>query len=147
MRRPIALTAITVTLAGAAFAHTGVKNAAVKARMDGMSAIAAEMKTLGQMAKGAIAFDAGMAKAAAANIAKHAAETPTLFEAEEDDPKSEAKAEIWENFADFTAKSDRLEALALELSLGIAVESDLATAMKSLGATCQACHKDYREEK
>ncbi len=147
MRRQVTLTAITLTLAGAAFAHTGVKNGAVKARMDGMSAIAAEMKTLGQMAKGAIAFDAGMAKAAAATIAKHAAETPILFEAEEDDPKSEAKAEIWMNFADFTAKSERLEALALELSDSLAAESDLASAMKSLGAACQACHKDYREEK
>ena len=146
MRRHLTLAAIGLTLAGAAFAHTGVKNAAVKARMDGMSAIAAEMKTLGQMAKGDIAFDPVTAKAAAATIAKLAAETPILFEAEEDDPKSEAKAEIWDSFADFTAKSDRLEVLALELSDSIAAERDLASAMKSLGATCQACHKDYREE-
>ena len=147
MRRPLTVAAIALVLAGAAFAHTGVKNAAVKARMDSMSAIAAEMKTLGQMAKGAIAFDPEAAKAAAVTISEHAAEIPILFEAEENDPKSEAKAEIWDSFADFTAKSDSLEVLALELSDSIATESDLASAMKSLGATCQACHKDYREEK
>ena len=146
MRAPmIALTALVV--AGAAFAHTGVKNAAVKARMDAMSAIGAEMKTLGQMAKGAAAFDRDKARSAVAAIARHAAETPALFEAREDDPKSEAKAEIWDAFADFTAKSGSLEALALELSASIATEGDLAPAMKSLGATCQACHKAYREEK
>ncbi len=147
MRDTLTAATFALALAGAAFAHSGVKNAAVKARMDAMSAIAGEMKTLGQMAKGAATFDAGAARAAAAGIAKHAAETPTLFEAEEDDPKSEAKAEIWDNFADFAAKSDRLEVLALELADSIAAESDLAPAMKSLGDACQACHQDYRAEK
>lgn len=147
MRRQVALSAVGLALAGAAFAHTGVKNAAVKARMDSMSAIATEVKTLGQMAKGVTAFDPGTAKAAAAAIAKLAADTPVLFEAKADDPKSEAKAEIWENFADFTTKSERLETLALELTDNLSAESDLASAMKLLGATCQACHKDYREEK
>lgn len=147
MRHLLAVTAIGISLAGATLAHTGVKNAAVKARMDSMSAIAAEMKTLGQMAKGATAFDKKKAKEAAARIAKHAAETPILFEAEQDDPKSEAKSEIWDDFADFTVKSQRLESLALELTMSITAESDLAPAMKSLGALCQACHKDYREKK
>lgn len=147
MIKSLKVATIGLMLAGAAFAHTGVQNAAVKARMDGMSAVANEMKTLGQMAKGATAFDPVKAKGAAATIAKHAAEMSDLFRAEEDDPKSEAKVEIWENFADFTAKSERLEILALDLSESIAVQSDLATAMKSLGSSCQACHKDYREEK
>lgn len=147
MRRSLTTAAIALVLAGGAYAHTGVKNPAVMARMDSMSAIAAEMKTLGQMAKGAIAFNPAAAKAAAATIAKHAAETPILFEVEEDDPMSEAKPEIWDNFADFTEKSDRLTDLALELSESIVAENDLTSAMKSLGATCQSCHKDYRVEK
>ncbi|MGC3939920.1 c-type cytochrome [Roseobacter sp. EG26] len=146
MRTPL-ITLTVLGLAGTAFAHTGVKNMIVKARMDAMSAIGADMKTLGQMAKGATAFDRDRARSAAASIAKHAADTPALFEADEDDPKSEAKAEIWDDFADFTAKSKSLEALALELSASIAAGSDLAPAIKSLGGACQACHKVYREEK
>lgn len=134
-----------VLFAGAAFAHTGVKNANVMARMDAMSGIGAEMKVLGQMAKGVTPFDQSAARAAAAAIAKHAAETPALFEAEEDDPKSEAKAEIWTNFDDFTQKSLELEGIALGLSTSIANEADLAEAMKTLGANCQSCHKAYRE--
>ena len=145
MRRISMMVSAVALVAGAAFAHTGVKNAAVMARMDGMSQMGEAVKTLGQMAKGEIAFDAMAAKQAAAAIAKHAAETPALFEAPEDDPKSEAKAEIWENFADFTDKSVALEKLALELSEELADRSDLPAAMASLGDACSACHKAYRE--
>lgn len=137
--------AATLVVAGAAFAHTGVKNAAVKARMDAMSAIGAEMKVLGQMAKGATEFNATRARAAAATISKHAAATPKLFKAKEDDPKSEARDEIWTNFSDFSAKSKDLQRVAAKWSEDIGSRSDLPRAMKSLGATCKACHKAYRE--
>lgn len=137
--------AAAIVVAGAAFAHTGVKNAAVKARMDAMSAIGAEMKVLGQMAKGATEFNATRARAAAATISKHAAATPKLFKAKEDDPKSEARDEIWTNFSDFSAKSKDLQRVAAEWSEDIGSRSDLPRAMKSLGATCKACHKAYRE--
>ena len=82
-------------IAGVAVAHTNVENAAVKARMAAMSGIGAEMKVIGLMAKGATAFDRDAARAAANAIAAHSAATPELFEAEETDPKSEAKALIW----------------------------------------------------
>ena len=136
---------LTLALAGAALAHSGVKNATVEARMDVMSGIGTEMKTLGKMAKGETDFDQDAAQAAAAAIAKHAAATPDLFEAEEDDPKSEAKAEIWTNFDDFVEKSRELEEIAVELSTSIESEADLRLAMKSLGESCLACHKEYRE--
>lgn len=145
MRQTTLLAALGLCLAGAALAHTGVKNAAVMARMHGMNAIAAEMKTLGEMAKGAAPFDAAAARAAAASIARHAAETPALFEAEEDDPKSEAKPEIWQDFSDFTAKSTELEKIAGGLAESIQVEADLRPAVAALGGTCQSCHKLYRE--
>ncbi len=134
-----------IALASAAYAHTGVKNPAVMARMESMKAIGDDMKILGEMAKGKVAFDQATARAAAAGIAKHAAETPTLFEAEEDDPKSEAKQEIWSNFDDFTKKSEALVQVAQDLSESLTTEDDLRIAMKSLGDACQACHKPYRE--
>jgi cytochrome c556 len=137
--------AITIMFAGSALAHKGVMNSSVKARMDAMSAIAEQMKTLGKMAKGVTPFDSATARLAAAEIAKHAGDTPKLFEPEEDDPKSEAKATIWDNFSDFTIKSNHLEDLAVELSATILTKKDLNSAMKSLGATCQSCHKLYRD--
>lgn len=139
--------ALALLVASAALAHNGVKNAAVMARMNAMSGIGAEMKTLGEMAKGAAAFDANTAQAAAAAIAKHAAKTPALFEAQEDDPKSEATPAIWTNFADFTEKAAAMETIALDLSKSISTPGDLGAALKALGDTCKACHTDYRQER
>lgn len=132
-------------VAGAAFAHSGVKNAAVMARMDAMSAIGAEMKVLGEMAKGTVVFDPDKARAATVSIARYAERTPELFAAREEDPKSEARPEIWTNFADFTEKSDALRNLALELSQSLRSEADLPQAVASLGKACKACHAPYRE--
>ena len=104
------------------------------------------VKVLGQMAKGERAFDAGAARAAAAEVALHAAETPALFEAKEDDPLSEARDIIWTDFADFTAKSDELAALAEGLAVSIQSEADVRAAVASLGKACAACHEVYRAE-
>ena len=145
MKRTRVLTCAILFFASAVFAHTGVKNAAVKARMDAMSGIGAETKTLGEMAKGKTVFDQTTARAAFAAIAKHAAATPALFEAEGDDPKSEAKPAIWSNLYDFVAKSRDLEKIAIGFSTSITSENELAIAIKSLGSSCQACHKAYRE--
>ena len=138
--------AVAVLLsAGMAAAHSGVKNAAVKARMDAMGGMGADMKTLGQMAKGATAFDANAARAAAASIAAHAAATPGLFQAEETDPKSEALPAIWTNFQDFTTKSTELETVALGLSSSISKPEDLGPALAALGQTCKSFHQAYRQ--
>ena len=139
----LALGAICV--AGAVLAHAGVKNPAVMARMESMKQIGDEVKVLGEMAKGKTPFDQAAARAAAAAIATHAAETPALFKAEESDPKDEARPEIWQNFADFTAKSDALVTLATDLSVSLETKDDLPAAMKALGDACKACHKPYRE--
>lgn len=143
LRNLVALAAIFS--AGIAAAHTGVKNATVKARMDAMSGIGAQMKVMGQMSKEIAPFDAKAARKAAAEIARLAAVTPDLFEARESDPTSEAKTDIWANFEDFTEKSKQLETVALGLSESISEPGDLVPAMRSLGATCKSCHSDYRE--
>ncbi|MGB1390152.1 MAG: c-type cytochrome [Paracoccaceae bacterium] len=143
--------ALTAALAGAmvlataALAHQGVQNAAVKARMDGMSAIGANMKTLGAMAKGQVAFDAGQAREAAAAVAEEAARIPSLFEAQEADPKSEALPLIWTEFDRFTAIAHDLEAAATAAASALNEPEDLGPALKAIGGQCSACHKAYRE--
>lgn len=140
--------AILLVLVGATAvaAHEGVKNPAVLARMNGMSDIADNVKVLGDMAKGVSAFDQTAARTAALSIAQHAREAPGLFEAMEDDPKSEALPAIWENFDDFTAKSFELETIARDLSASISSPDDLRPALRGLGANCTACHEVYRKE-
>lgn len=132
--------------ATAVTAHEGVKNPAVMARMQGMKEVAADVKVLGDMAKGQATFDQAAARAAAASIAQHAAEAPGLFKAREDDPKSEALPTVWERFDDFTAKSLELETIAIGLSTSITSADDLRPALQKLGANCTACHEVYRKE-
>ncbi len=138
---------ITLTLftATAGLAHEGVQNPAVMKRMHGMKEIQAHLKLIGDMAKGEAAFDAAAARSAAAGIAAEAAAAPALFEAPEDDPKSEAKPAIWEDFADFTAKSLELEDIASGLATSISAPDDLRPALQRLGENCKACHQLYRE--
>lgn len=135
--------AVTLATAGMVLGHSGVKNAAVKARMDGMGAIADQTKILGGMAKGALPFDPAKAQAAARAITAEAGRIPALFEAAESDPKSEALPVIWENWDDFQAKADGL-ARAAEAMDGVGTLEALRAAMPGLGQSCKACHRDYR---
>ncbi|MEO0945064.1 MAG: cytochrome c [Pseudomonadota bacterium] len=132
--------------AGVSLAHTGVTNPAVLARMDSMVKLGDGMKVLVGMAKGEMVFNAAAARAAAAQVARHAAETPALFEAKEDDPRSEAREIIWTDFADFTVKSDELVVLAEGFAKSIQSEEDVRAAATSIGLACLACHQVYRTE-
>ena len=134
-----------ILFAGAALAHEGVKNPAVMARMHAMKNIGADVKVLGEMAKGTTAFDAGAAQVALGRIATHAAETPGLFEAREDDPKSEALPVIWDRFDDFRTKALELEMIAAEGAETVSAAEDLQPILQKLGANCKSCHSTYRE--
>lgn len=134
---------VAAGLAGALWAEGEASNPVVKARMEAMEQIGGGMKVLGSMAKGEMAFDAAAAQAAVATIVAESEKVPALFEAQEDDPASEALPAIWEDYADFTAKAMDLNAAAKGVT--ITAEADLGGAMGALGGTCKACHSKYRE--
>ncbi|MCE8539566.1 cytochrome c [Ruegeria pomeroyi] len=142
--RPIPLF-VALFAASAALAHSGVSNPAVKARMHAMMQIADNTKILGAMAKGEAPFDADEARAAAAAIAAHAASVPTLFMAEEHDPKSEALPAIWQDFDTFGQRSEALTLAAAEAAGTIETEADLKPALARIGGTCKSCHQDFRK--
>lgn len=146
MKTPKILFVISLLTATAAFAHGGVKNPAVMARMDAMAKIAENAKVLGQMAKGQKPFDARAARTAAAAIATHSGQVPDLFRTEETDPKSEALPEIWQEFDRFTQISDDLTEAAAAAEQTIRTKRDLRPALKAIGRTCKSCHRDYRLE-
>lgn len=145
MLKATAATALALAVGTMALAHTGVQNPAVMERMEAMKSIGESMEVIGTMAKGERPFDADAADAAARAIARHAAETPALFEAREDDPESEALPAIWEDFDDFTEKALELEATAREVAGSVETQADLREAVATLGAACKACHSEYRE--
>ena len=145
LRTGAVLAAAVACAAGVALAHGGVKNMTVMKRMEAMKSIGESTKVLGQMAKGEVAFDAEAAKAAALAIARHAAETPVLFEEQAEDTKEEAKPVIWERFDDFTTLAGDLETVALKAAQTLETEADLRPALGRIGAACKACHEVYRE--
>ncbi len=134
---------VAVLAASTALAHQGVKNPAVQARMHGMMELGGATKVLGDMAKGTQSFDAAAAKAAMQKIQDEAARIESLFEANEDDPKSEALPGIWTDFADFTAKAQDLSVAA---SAEVTSLEDVQAVLPKIGATCSPCHKIYRQK-
>ena len=124
------------TMATAALAHQNVQNPAVQARMDNMTAMARQVETLGNMARGETAFDADAANAALERISGQANQVTDLFEAPETDPQSEARAGIWENFANFSNRAMELELLAAELTGTVEGQATLVQALRRVGANC-----------
>lgn len=145
MLRPLATAVFVACIALPVAAHDGVHDPAVKARMDAMSVIGAQMKVLGNMAKGQVAFDASAAQAAAALVAEQAAAVPALFETQVDDPKSEADPAIWTNYPDFSAKAGDLQDAAQTAAGSMSSLDDLRASLGAMGGTCKACHGPYRE--
>lgn len=142
MKKLLTTSAVLISVAAAVFAHSGVENQAVADRMAGMKTIGASMKTLGGMAKGAIEFDAVAAQAAVDAVSAEAAAIPVLFEAQETDPMSEAKADIWTNWDDFVSKAAALESAAKGVSITDA--ASVRDAMGAMGGSCKGCHSKYR---
>lgn len=136
---------VLLVTAVAAYAHQGVTNPAVMARMEAMSGIGDATKVLGQMVKGTQPFDQAAARSAAETIAKLAADTPDLFRAREDDKMSEALPAIWDNFDDFANKAGVMETAAQRASTNITDLASLRSALGEIGQTCKACHSDYRK--
>ena len=142
MRTALTITMTLALAASAALAHTGVKDPQVKARMDGMKTMAAKLKTLGQMAKGVVAYDASRAEAALAALNAETARIPTLFAPQASDPKSEATLTIWtdpEGFATSTASM----AAALETT-DVSSPEEIRISLRAVATACSACHQDYR---
>lgn len=140
-------TAALLLTAGAtvAFAHGGVTNPAVKARMDLMVTVKDAAGVLGAMAKGSVPYNAAAAEQARATLITAGEQIAPSFEAQEMDAKTEALPAIWKKWTDFTKKADAMTVAAQ--SMDTASAEMIAAGMAGLGKTCRACHKMYRVEK
>ena len=138
-----------MSISGFAYAHAGA-DGVVKDRMDMMGEIARAMKTIGQMVKGAVAYDAQAAKAAANEIYGHMSHMTEMFPEGSTEKPSEALPVIWENWDEFVALSDKLKVDARQLA-EIAGSSTSADAIKVqfgvVGASCGSCHEKFRLKK
>ncbi|WP_274961642.1 c-type cytochrome [Thioclava electrotropha] len=145
MKQPLMTTLFLLGWAPMAFAHGGVEDPQVLARMEGMKRLGTEMKLLSTMAKGERDFEAEKVRRAITRIEAEAGQIPVLFEPEAQDPKSEAHPSIWDEFHDFRGQAQALEEAANSLSEPIESRQALGPALVKLGVTCKECHDEYRE--
>ena len=108
-----------------------------------MKTIGKNTKVLGDMAGGKTAFDAAAAGAAQVALAAAAEKIPAVFKANETDPESEAKPEIWSNWEDYLIKAAALPTAVA--ALDASTLEGLQAGMKGVGDACGSCHKLYRE--
>ena len=109
-----------------------------------------EIGPLGAMAKGEVDYDAATAQAHADDIAALAGySVGDLFleGTSQDDRVGDTRAlpAIWANLSDFQAKAQDFAAAAEALKAAAGQgRAALGPAVGQMGATCKACHDDYR---
>lgn len=154
MRTLVAVLASAAVLAGASLALAQEKvskdqaPAVSKARSAFMKDNGAQDKIITAVAKGQAPLDA-KAVAAAEKLSKNADELLTHFPAGSGDdvlPKNRAKAVIWKEWSQFTAKRDDFKKAAA--ALVVAAKSGDTKAfnekVEDVNKACGACHKAYR---
>ena len=128
-----------------AFAHSGVKDKNVKERMMLMKAMADNTKLIWQMLKKQTPFELTEVKLALEQLSSLSLQTPTVFEVNATDPKSEAKQNIWDEFDEFTKLSNELAKNTSELANLVENIDDLRPTLMKVSEGCKACHSKYRE--
>lgn len=129
-------------LAGAAVAALTLSSLTA---MAGQEDRRAGMKSIGKAAK-AIS-QGGDVEANAQAIIDAAKAIPVLFQDQEITGDSTALPVIWETYDDFTEKGKALEMAAMAVLAAAQSGGDVGAAAKTMGGTCGACHKMYREKK
>jgi cytochrome c556 len=144
------LGAAAVVAVGVAFGTAGINPSdaqmsdLTKQRVAVMKQNGGNLKKLGAAVA---AGDNAAAAAAAAEINAVASRIPSLFPEGSGTGETNAKPEIWQDFADFRSKANDVESAAAKVvadanagSLG----SDPKAIVGSIGKNCAACHNTYR---
>jgi cytochrome c556 len=132
----------------------------VKERRDLMkNTVAPAAKLGGKMVKGTEPFDAAKAAKAMNEISGVPDKYVTLFpkgtehggvadsQIPDEDDRSEAKAEIWEDFDDFKAIATKLkDASAKAASAAEQGKGTFTAAFNDMTKVCKQCHEKYREK-
>jgi len=138
--------ALTVAVPLASFAHEGATGV-VKDRMDLMTAMGKELKSVGQKVASnrnlaSISDSATKIKAMSENITK-------LFPPGSLDKPTDAKPAIWEQWDRFEGHVSDLQK-SLDALAAIAPSGDpkqVSAKFKAVDRSCSACHDDFRQKK
>lgn len=147
MKLKIALAAAAVAIFGVGAAVAAGEPQAVRQEM--MKQVGGAVGALGAIAKGEKPYDAAVVKASLTKLSEVGKAFPDQFPAgSETGMDTEASPKIWENMADFKAKSAALATAAdTQLASMPADQAGVGAAMKAIGGTCGDCHQSYRLKK
>lgn len=149
LRTFAAATLAALAIAGTTFAHEGAMGI-VKVRMDAMSAIGDNMKSISAMLTGKAEFDAELVSRQAGEISGHAADFPDHFKEEIEDRFTEASPAIWQKPDEFEKLSKDLVIFAEKLSqnaVGAENGQALMADFSNVAGTCKVCHEQFRVKK
>jgi cytochrome c556 len=133
-------------------AVTGVTGAAfagpIEDRQANMKNVDKAIGALAAIAKKEAPFDAAVVNTNATSLADNVKQAKAHFPdgSATGDKETWAKAEIWQNKTDFDGKADKAVEAAMQMA-SVTAEADFGAALGALGATCKACHTDYRRPK
>lgn len=149
MKRTLTALLLAGVLPAAAPAQDGEVPAAVEARHGIMKNYSFNLSTLGDMAKGEIAYDAEAATTAADRLVRLSDLPQSGYwpdgTSSEDLEQSRALPAVWESMDDFVSGFGEMHeaALAMQEVAGDGRDA-VAGQMRSLGQSCGGCHDDYR---
>lgn len=145
---------LRLTVAAAAFGALTVGAAAHKPvpqqfRQSLMHQVGGAMKTLGGMAKGEIAYDAGAATKAFATMHAAGVLFGDAFPAgTETGDETEAGPAIWSDAAGFEAANAKFVSAAAAAVAAAPADADaFKPVFGSVAQNCKSCHEDYRVKK
>ena len=121
----------------------------IEARQGLLKVVAQYFGPIVGMAKGQIPYDAALIEKNGGMIAQLVPMIPDMFamDTSASDITSQAKADIWGDYADFSAKAattaERAEALVSATAEG---RGATLKAFGALGASCKSCHDSYRQK-
>ncbi len=112
-----------------------------------MAAIGGHMGAIGRVAKTGLPFMDAIA-VHAKSIEMSAGLIEKAFEKEITEGKTDAKAEVWQEWDKFVGAAKKLQEEAGKLASIAASDKDaLAAQIKAVGKACGGCHKPYRKPK
>lgn len=147
----LAVSAMTITTTGAAFAADKAIAKSIKSRKAQMHLYSWNLGRLGAMAKGQAAYDAKVASAAANNLlllTKHDADGlwPKGSDSTALPGETRAKVEGWTTWPEIGEKHNDLVEAATKLSAVAGNGLDaLKGAIGPVGKSCGGCHKPFRD--
>lgn len=139
-----AVAALTPFAAQAQFAKP---EDAIKYRQSAFSVLGNHVGRVGAMVNGRVPYDAKIAADNAALIATLAKLPGGAFPVgSESGLNTRAKPEIWKDTAKFTAAYEKMIDATSKLPAAAGDPAALKTAFGAVGATCKACHDDFRRD-